>query len=1270
MNARLLAAVLSLFVLISGAPARSGRLHPALEEKLRALRPDAMVTVIVELEDQVVPEAALARSQGRDRRSRARALVESLKERATGSQDRLRGTLEREVARGAAHSVVPFWIFNGFAVTATEPVIRMLAARPDVREVRLDSQIPPPSPVPAAWSQSATITEWNIARIRAPETWTLGPDFDGTGAVVGSFDTGVDFTHPDLASRYRGNHNISWFDPYRQHAEPFDFHGHGTHTTGTAVGGDAGGTLIGVAPGARWIAAKGWNDFGIATASAFHRIFEWFLAPGGDPDNAPDVVINSWAFEQVGCDTEFVADIRAWRAAGIFPAFASGNDGPAPGSVRSPGAYPESFAVGATDYFDDSAYFSGQGPSPCDQSIKPNISAPGDGITSAIPGGYAELSGTSMATPHTAGAVAVLRSIRPDATVAELEASLADGAVDLGEPGADNAFGAGRLDLYVSAQIILLGSDVPKVRAVATAATATEAGLSPGVFTLSRTGSTDESLTVSYTVAGTAEAGSDYVALSGTADFAAGDETVTINVTPIDDAIVEYNETVTITLKHDTSYIVASPDSASVTIVSDEIRPDLSVAAFTVPAGAGAGENITVTDTVQNLGGGPAEASVIRFYLSANAALDSADLALGSRALPVLAPGASDTGSTVLTIPSGTSAGNCYIIAKADADNALIETSEGNNTFARSIQIGPDLVVSAFSAPTTGGAGITLTVTDTVKNQGGATAAASLIHFFLSANGTLDSADVLLGGRAVPVLAPGASSSGSTAATIPGGIPTGSHYLIAKADGENALSEYNEMNNTSARTILIGPDLVVSAFSAPPTAGPDATITVTDTAKNQGAGAAEASVTSFYFSANSILDASDTRLGNRPVPALAPGAVNTVSTVLTIPATAATGTHYIIARADGDGQVSETNENNNSYARSIQIGADLMVSSLSSPAVAGAGTAIAISDTVKNQGGAAAAASVIQFFLSANSTLDAADALLGGRSVPALAPAATNSGSTAVTIPAGTATGTYQIIARADAEDAVPETYENNNTRYRSIAVGPDLDVTALSSPASSGAGASITVTDTIKNIGGGAAAATITHFYFSANATLDSGDAPLGSRNVPTLAPGAANSASATLTIPTGTATGSYYIIAWADGDAAVAETNENNNIYASSIKIGPDLDVTAFSSPTSAPAGAAITVTDTVKNVGGGAAAASVTKFYLSSNGTLDPGDLLLGGRTVAALAPGASGSGSTVLTIPGGTAPGSYYIIAKADGDDTVAETSENNNTYSRSLGVGPG
>jgi len=213
-------------------------------------------------------------------------------------------------------------------------------------------------------------------------------------------------------------------------------------------------------------------------------------------------------------------------------------------------------------------------------------------------------------------------------------------------------------------------------------------------------------------------------------------------------------------------------------------------------------------------------------------------------------------------------------------------------------------------------------------------------------------------------------------------------------------------------------------------------------------------------------------------------------------------------------------------------------------------------------------------------------------------------------------------------------------------------------------------VSDTTKNQGGGGADASTTRFYLSTNSTFDLSDLPLGSRAIPALAPGATSSGTTSVTIPTGTAVGTYYVIARADADGIVTETAETNNNVASVVQVGPDLTVSAFSVPTMATAGTSITVSDTTKNQGGSPADASTTAFYLSTDPVLDAGDVLLGTRQVPALAAGTLSSASTVLVVPVGTTSGAYYVLAHADANDVIVETQEGNNTSARSTQVAPG
>jgi subtilase family serine protease len=171
----------------------------------------------------------------------------------------------------------------------------------------------------------------------------------------------------------------------------------------------------------------------------------------------------------------------------------------------------------------------------------------------------------------------------------------------------------------------------------------------------------------------------------------------------------------------------------------------------------------------------------------------------------------------------------------------------------------------------------------------------------------------------------------------------------------------------------------------------------------------------------------------------------------------------------------------------------------------------------------------------------------------------------------------------------------------------------------------------------------------------------------VQALAAGAGSTGFTTLSLPTPIAIGAYYLIAKADGDNVVAETQEANNTIARPLTIGPDLIVTSISSPFGIAAGSTVLVTDVVQNSGRDAAGPSTTRFYLSTDLVLDAGDVqLAGGRAVPALAAGESSSGSTAITIPAGTVPGYYYyVFAAADADGAVTEAQERNNTLLRAI-----
>ena len=466
------------------------------------------------------------------------------------------------------------------------------------------------------------------------------------------------------------------------------------------------------------------------------------------------------------------------------------------------------------------------------------------------------------------------------------------------------------------------------------------------------------------------------------------------------------------------------------------------------------------------------------------------------------------------------------------------------------------------------------------------------------------------------------------------------------------------------------PDLVASALGGPSSTGAGSTIAVTDTTKNNSGGPAfpGTSNTKFWLSTNNVLDGSDVPLGARAVPSLNPGGTSAGSTNVMIPANTIPGSYFVIAQADADNSIPETNEGNNTRTKAITITApDLTVSVLTAPAVAGQGQSIAVSDTTKNAAGAGVAPiSTTTFYLSTDNVLDAGDVAIGSRAVPTLAAGATDAGTTNVTIPAATTGGSYFVIAKADGPGAIAESIETNNTRSKAITIGPDLTVSVLGAPATSGAGLTIAVTDTTKNATGRSdSQSSTTAFYLSSDATLDGADTPIGNRSVGTLVAGATSAGSTNVTIPAGTAAGTWFIIANADDSNTNSETNETNNTRSKSIAIGPDLTVTAITAPATATHGATINVKPTTKDSGGGSAGASSTKIYLRPP---SGADVFLGTRSVPPLAPGATDAVNVSVTIPGGTAPGSgYFIVAVADDGNAVAETNEVNNTKTKAITI---
>lgn len=381
----------------------------------------------------------------RTKEAKTRFVVQALQTHAARAQAQLRTDL---AARGL--DFFPLWITNQIVVRRIDrPTLRWLGTRSDVIHIDLDEQTrgiesvtehryPTPHP-PLPTPLSPSTIEWGIQRVNAPQVWAMG--YIGQGIVIANLDTGVRWDHNALKAQYRGwngvtaTHDYNWFDAAPGDSNPpspvpVDVNGHGTHTTGTAIGDDGLGNQIGVAPGAKWIACRNMaGPAGIGSVARYLACFQFALAPtdvngnSPDPNQSADITSNSWAcdpdYGELGCDvpTALITATQALRDAGIMVIASAGNRGNACRSVvHAPATLDQAFTIGATDSNDAIASFSSRGPSSLTGRIKPDVVAPGVGVRSArsgSPASYGLSSGTSMAAPHVAGVVALLWSATP-----------------------------------------------------------------------------------------------------------------------------------------------------------------------------------------------------------------------------------------------------------------------------------------------------------------------------------------------------------------------------------------------------------------------------------------------------------------------------------------------------------------------------------------------------------------------------------------------------------------------------------------------------------------------------------------------------------------------------------------------------------------------------------------------------------------------------------------------------------------------------------------
>ncbi|HEY8686953.1 MAG TPA: S8 family serine peptidase, partial [Chloroflexota bacterium] len=436
-------AVVGVAVLYGGTAASSN------QSKIegRVLRDTAngnQASIVINLKQQANLSAAY---KMKNQDARGWFVYKALKAEAARTQGPIKAML---ASRGVSYK--SYWVANVIFANADRSLVNALSVRSDVKSIESNDKSNWLKSVDASAPQKAGASpdtiEPNITKINAPAVWAMG--YTGQGIVVANQDTGMRWTHQAIKPHYRGwngttaNHNYNWWDAIHSsvgnpcgnnNQSPCDDYGHGTHTTGTAVGVDSdnGGThQIGVAPGAKWIGCRN-MDQGNGMPSTYTECFQFFIAPtdlsgqNPDPTLRPDVMNNSWGCPpSEGCAQDTLQSIvEATTAAGIFVEASAGNSGSGCSTVVDPPAhYAASFSTGATTWSGNPvtlAGFSSRGPVTIDGSgrIKPDIAAPGVNVNSALNGSDTQYSGqtwsgTSMAGPHVVGTVALLWSAHPE----------------------------------------------------------------------------------------------------------------------------------------------------------------------------------------------------------------------------------------------------------------------------------------------------------------------------------------------------------------------------------------------------------------------------------------------------------------------------------------------------------------------------------------------------------------------------------------------------------------------------------------------------------------------------------------------------------------------------------------------------------------------------------------------------------------------------------------------------------------------------------------
>ena len=733
--------------------------------------------------------------------------------------------------------------------------------------------------------------------------------------------------------------------------------------------------------------------------------------------------------------------------------------------------------------------------------------------------------------------------------------------------------------------------------------------------------------------------------------------------------------------------------SAAIPIQINPPAVDLAItsatlSATTVRPTVGFNVNYTVT----NQGAASASVSWVDYlYFSRDSVWDAADVQLETYSFssPPLAANGKYDATRMVFLPAETPLGEGYILIVVNKQNSQVETNKTNNTKDLLLQVTkPDLQLLSVSAPASASPGETITVSWTAKNASSFRLGMLWDYVYLSSDNVLDSGDEYLTNDVrMSALEPNATYNASANYTFPASKSPGPYFLIVQVDRNNSVGDGDLTNNVKAVPFQLGKvaDLVMGDFTAPAQVQLGQTFEVTWQVANQGEGAATVAWgDAIYLSDNALFEpASDTWVGSRWMSdkaPLAPGGSYTQTHPLTVPSFGL-GNKYLLVVTDGGNNLAEGNETNNVKANPITlIGADLTVTTASSPASGILGQTVALTWTVKNQGNAATNATWYDYvYISDDQILGGDDSYVGFFDAPPDAVLAAGADYTALKdfVLPETRTGNRYLLYIANGGLDLIESDKANNVLAKPINLSaPDLTVTAVSAPAAAVLGQVLEVSWTVKNQGDSEAPADwLDGIYLSDDTAWDGSDAWVAWTEVSDKTPlkaGESYTITRNLTIATGTL-GSKYLLFRANADGAQGEIDLTNNVRASAITLtAPDLVVSGLDAPAGAALSENVTISWTVRNQGTSLAPASWWDvFYLSPDNALGGNDIQLESFPTGTHSPLAAETSYEItdkVSIPSTIAVGAWYLFVVADGHQQQGETNETNNSRSVAITIG--